>query len=562
MPRVVGLVLLCLLTFVIGLGKSAITDSDEAYYAEAGREMVATGDWTTPHYNYEPRLQKPILFYWLIAATYSIVGVSEWAARLWSGLAGMGLALVAAVVARRWCRPAPGWLPGAIVATSFGVVPLARQALPDMLLAFLVSVTIWTAIEAFSVVKSDERVGLAPQQWLYISAVAMALGMLTKGPVAVALPVTVLVPLVAWEWRQKGVRRVPFALRASHLVVAGALFVLVAAPWYLAVIRAQGIDYARQFFIGENVERFATSTYNTWRGWQYVPIIVAGLLPWSAFFLLWIRPVVDWLKGRRPMTPVEARLIAWAAGPLVFFLISVGSQPRYILPCLVPLSILLGRSIWTEVTNANASRRRDRFGWASVTAGILIVLLGVLLWRAERILTAPAGAPGSIGPALMIGIGLAVTLALFVMPRRAVPLALTTASAAALVAFQLLVLAPGRPEPVETIAAAVRAQMPVAGLCACGAFARSLVYYAHAKTEIANVTADDTSQLEAFLEQPERVLAAVDSQALAKVEAARGRRFPRIAEVRYLNTNVWQRGDVLLRADSGRTQNVLLIANR
>ena len=82
MWRGVGLILLCLVTFTVGLGRSAITDSDEAYYAEAGREMVASGDWTTPHYNFEPRLQKPILFYWLIATTARLTGANEWAARI------------------------------------------------------------------------------------------------------------------------------------------------------------------------------------------------------------------------------------------------------------------------------------------------------------------------------------------------------------------------------------------------------------------------------------------------------------------------------------------------
>ena len=67
---VLTLILLAGLTFLAGLGRPAITDSDEGFYAEAAREMVASGDWLTPHYNYEDRWQKPILYYWLTAATY------------------------------------------------------------------------------------------------------------------------------------------------------------------------------------------------------------------------------------------------------------------------------------------------------------------------------------------------------------------------------------------------------------------------------------------------------------------------------------------------------------
>ena len=138
MPRGIGLLLLCGLTFVLGLGQPAITDSDEAFYAEAAREMVASGDWVTPHYDFEPRFQKPILYYWLTAAAYRAAGASEWTARLWSALSGVGLVLVTAHVA----LVAVGVLVAALgvgalaanqpigqEALHLGVVPLAAGAL-------------------------------------------------------------------------------------------------------------------------------------------------------------------------------------------------------------------------------------------------------------------------------------------------------------------------------------------------------------------------------------------------------------------------------------------------
>src|SRR5688572_20192528 len=88
-------------TFFLGLGRPAISDSDEAFYAEAAREMVEGGDWVTPRFNYEERWQKPILYYWLTAATYVVTGPSEWAARLWSALSGLGLVLLTWAAARR-----------------------------------------------------------------------------------------------------------------------------------------------------------------------------------------------------------------------------------------------------------------------------------------------------------------------------------------------------------------------------------------------------------------------------------------------------------------------------
>ena len=102
------LLLLCSVTFLAGLGRPAIGDSDEAFYAEAAREMRERGDWLTPYYNYETRFQKPVLYYWLIGGTYAVAGIGEAQARLWAALSGVGLALVTAAAGRRWRDEADG----------------------------------------------------------------------------------------------------------------------------------------------------------------------------------------------------------------------------------------------------------------------------------------------------------------------------------------------------------------------------------------------------------------------------------------------------------------------
>ncbi len=108
--------------------------------------MVASGDWLTPHYNYEPRFQKPVLYYWLTSATYLVTGPSEFGARLWAAIAGLGLVLVTAAAGRRWYDEATGLLAGAIVATSFGYFSIGRMALPDLPLTFCITLAIWAAL--------------------------------------------------------------------------------------------------------------------------------------------------------------------------------------------------------------------------------------------------------------------------------------------------------------------------------------------------------------------------------------------------------------------------------
>ena len=123
--------------------RQAITDADEAYYAEAAREMVESGDWLTPSFNYAERFQKPVLYYWLTAVTYVVLGLGEWSARFWSALAGVGLAFVTWSIGRSHTRQEEvGWMAGAIVATSFGYFAIARMALPDLPLALFITLTI------------------------------------------------------------------------------------------------------------------------------------------------------------------------------------------------------------------------------------------------------------------------------------------------------------------------------------------------------------------------------------------------------------------------------------
>jgi len=555
MWRGVVLVLLCTVTFLTGLGRTAIQDSDEAYYAEAGREMVVSGDWTTPSYNFEPRLNKPILLYWLIAASYLVSGVSETAARFWPALSGVGVAVVAFLAGFRWMGRDVGLLAGVIVATSFGVVPFARQALPDMPLAFFVSVSIWAAIEALAL---DSPATRRPA-WLYLAAVAAALGMLTKGPVAVVLPATVLLPFVWWQ-RRGASRPSVLPIKAAEIAAAAGLFVLIAAPWYLTVTMTHGADYLRQFFVGENVDRFATSQYNLWRGHHYVPIIVGGLLPWSVFGLLWLRPIAEIVGGRRSLTASQRRLICWAVGPLVFFMISIGSQPRYILPCLVPLAVLLARSIVSRVTTPTPRRDWALTG-ATTLAGLVIIFTGLLILRAAPLLVAANSAWSPTGPLSIALAGCVVVLSGLVGPRRWVPVVVAAAAALCVVTVERSVLASGRPEPVEVLAATARAHGVTAPMCACGALARSLTFYTHVKTYLAATDRGDDDVV-AFLTSANRVLAAVDSTVLARVEARLGRRFTRLTDVRYLSATARQRPGTLLRPDPELLQHIVLVSNQ
>jgi 4-amino-4-deoxy-L-arabinose transferase len=538
---------LSVLTFLVGIGRPAIQDADEAFYAESGREMVASGDWITPHFNGDPRTNKPILFYWLVALDDEVAGVSETGARLWSALAGVGLALLTGAIARRWFGPGPDLVAGGIVATSLGLTRLARSALPDVPLAFFVTIAIWAATE----VLGRKAAPAARRRWLWLAAIAMALGFLTKGPVAIAVPAMVLGPIVLVErWRQ---RRNPSAWPVSWLdvTVAAIIVIVIVAPWFVLATDANGWRFLRDFFVGENVDRFLTDRFNPAQPpWYYAPVVAGGLLPWSPFLLLLVGPLVNAVR-RRSMSVAATRLALWAFGPVAFFTASAGKQPRYIVPCLVPIAVLVAREIWRR-----ASAARDRLLVASgVLAGLTLTTLAALAYRLAPVFRTASPGWTPAGPLLIALSGVGMVVVAAGGRGRARAIAWIALAAVAAIAVEATIFWPARPEPVEQVAAWIDREAPGAVVSACGALTRNLGFYAHVKT----VVVDPDVDLPRCADAPEASLAVLDDETLTALERRERRTFARLLTIPYLDTARVRVGDLVRRPDPTKVRHVVLI---
>lgn len=561
--HVVALLGLCALTFFAGLGRPAISDSDEAFYAESAREMIESGDWLTPYYNDAARFEKPVLYYWLAAASYTVAGVSAAAARFPSALAGLGLVMLAYACARRWYDGGTAFLAGVVTATSFGYVTMAHQALPDLALAFCVTLATWSALVA---VLAD-RPGGAPRpparRWIVLAAVGAAGAVLIKGPVGLALPAAIVIPVVGWEhWRDRSRLR----LGLADLGAAALVFLGLAAPWYGAMAIEHGPAYLELFFIGENVTRFTTARYNDPRPiWYYLPIAVGGLLPWSPFMVLWWPGLRTAWRERR-MPAIELRLAIWALAPLAFYTLSVGKQPRYILPMLPPLAILLARGIRRAL--AEPSGQAQLFGASATAAGVVIAALGVLVYAARALLVEWDGAWTLVvaGAVLLSGMALVIAALSSLVggspgapPRRAWVPALTAAAAvvAALGAHYVVLASPGL-APVERMATMVEEAR--AGGEAYGryrAFNRNLVFY----TETPHVELPVLDAARDFLRSSERVLCVLPGADAARLERE-GLRLIQLGEIRYLNIGSLTLRTLLDPDPERYLHHVVLVTNR
>ena len=394
--RLATLLLLCFFTFVLGLGRQAITDADEAFYAEASREMVESGDWLTPKFNYQNRWEKPVLYYWLTSATYLVTGPTEFAARLWAALSGVGLVLLAWAIGRHMTgQDNVAWLTGAVVATSFGYFSMARSALPDLPLTFCITLGIWATLRAIDVTDPRSAGPFGPAgMWWALAGFGAGAGFMMKGPVALVVPAVVLLPIA---WRER--RRRQLDLRG--IALAAVIAALVGLPWYVAMWREHGSAYLESFFVADNLERFSTERFNDARPfWFYLPVLLGGLMPWSVYLVAFSADGVARLR-RRALRPSDTdwRLLIWAAMPVLFFTISIGKQPRYILPVLPPLAVFVARGIIERL-----GHQRDRLlAAATWITAIVYALLAVAFVRMEPLLITTYPFAPSIGVWLLGG---------------------------------------------------------------------------------------------------------------------------------------------------------------
>ena len=388
----------CVFLFFYGLGQFGLVGADEPRYAQVAREMWARHDWVTPTLGGDAWLEKPPLYYWQAIAAYSLFGVRDWAAR-WPSAIDASLLVAGVYLFLRQLRP--GFqLDGALMAASVaGIVGFARSASTDTPLAAMFSLAmlcwyVWW--------ETGHKLLLAA---FYVFS---ALGVLAKGPVAVALAgVVILLFAVA----ARDVRRVLRTLWPPGMV----LFFAVAAPWYAAIQHAHP-EFFRVFLLEHNLARFGTNLYHHPQPfWFYLPVALLGLLPWTLFALTSLNEVgrAWWQERHLTATHKDALnvfLVIWLLVPIVFFSLSQSKLPGYILPAIPAGPLLVVEYVRRHVEAEDRPPQWLIGAHALLAGGLLVpsVLIASLLlehrlpWGTVTVLTSAV--------ALGVAIGIGVTL--------------------------------------------------------------------------------------------------------------------------------------------------------
>src|SRR5581483_11497272 len=244
-------------------------DPDEGRYAEIPREMVASGDWITPRLDGLKYFEKPPLQYWATAATYSLFGLHEWTARLWTvGLGFLCLPMTFALARRLRGRTA-----GLCALTALAVSPyfeiVAHLNLLDAGFTFWLTACLF----AFVLAQCEPVQSSMERRWMLLAWGAAALAVLTKGIVVGVLTGATLTLYSIVERDSRPWRRL-------HLVRGGALFLLIALPWFIAV-SVRNPSFLKFFFVHEHIARFLTTVHQRVEPWWYFAVLLLiGTLPW------------------------------------------------------------------------------------------------------------------------------------------------------------------------------------------------------------------------------------------------------------------------------------------
>jgi len=346
------LIVLCFAAAVyIGclISPPSLMDDVDAVQAQIARNMLASGDWVTARLDGVAYLEKAPLIYWAIAASYKLLGVHDWVARLPVALSAIALCLVTALFGAWAFGRRAGCYAGLCLATCVGIFLFTRIQIPDVMLTATTALAMWAFLRALD---PDER---RPRLWAFLMAACLGVGLLLKSLIGVLFPVAAaLIYLVLTHqlWSKRVWQRLdPFS---------GALVVLlIAVPWHvLAAVRNPPVfDFSMHsaageyhgflwfFFINEQLLRFLNLRYP--RDYNTVPRLYFWL-----FHLLWLFPWSVYLPAVLKLSykPVDragqTRLLAlcWTGFVLIFFTFST-TQEYYSMPCYPALALLLGSAM-------------------------------------------------------------------------------------------------------------------------------------------------------------------------------------------------------------------------
>jgi 4-amino-4-deoxy-L-arabinose transferase-like glycosyltransferase len=396
-----ALLLLTVCTFFLLLGSRALNEPDEGRYSEIAREMIESGDWLVPHFWYLPHVDKPPLTYWLVAASMKLFGQNEWAVRLPVALAGLSGVWAAWLLAASLGGPRAGRWSALMLPTSLLYFAMSRMLTTDIFLTQFVAWAIWFFWRSWLCLKNPAAASSGCFWGWHLAAwLAITLGFLVKGPVALAIPLVAILPLVIFRRKTFSKKRLLFAGLAAGL----SLFLILAAPWFLAVNHR--LPHTLEYLVFRQVAGHVTGANIHGRDgfpFYFFVVLAAGLLPWT-WLLGWLWRRAHWREMPETQKEGWVLLNGWVVFTFLLFSLMHSKLPAYILPLFPAMAAMLAVRFFGEPGGNPAAAPAWVWRGCAVSPLLLLMAFSValrpvyhvalprwMIWQASAVAVAAAG---------------------------------------------------------------------------------------------------------------------------------------------------------------------------
>jgi 4-amino-4-deoxy-L-arabinose transferase-like glycosyltransferase len=325
--KILFLVIIPLFLYIFLLPVMPLMEPDEARYSDISSLMNRTGDYITPRLNHVVYLEKPPLCYWATALSFKIFGENEFSSRLFVALCAWGCILLVYRMGTFFHDEKTGLYSAGVLGTFLYHSLLGKINILDIPLTFFVCLAIWAGYRYFA--ENCQRKG-----WLYLLYVSSALAFLTKGLIGIVFPCAIMILWLSISKRWGDILRL-------FSPVGVILFLLISCPWIILVQKANP-DFLWFFFVQEHFLRYTTIFHaRNHSDLFYIPVALAGALPWSAFLL---KALKEGAEKRAPLFEAAERqlLLIWTFFILIFFSLSMSKLIPYIAPIFLPIAIFMG----------------------------------------------------------------------------------------------------------------------------------------------------------------------------------------------------------------------------
>lgn len=338
------------------LGLRALIPPDEGRYAEMAREMFASGDWITTRLNGIKYFEKPPLQTWMNALTFSLFGLGDWQARLWTGLCGFGGIVLTGYTGARVFNARVGFYAALVLGSCFFWTISGQADSLDMGLSGMMTIALCGLLLA----QRDGATARERRNWMLVCWAGMALAVLAKGLIGLMLPGGILVvyTLATRDWA---------LWTRLHIGKGLLLFLAIAMPWFV-LVALKNPEQPHFFFVHEHWDRFFKSEHHRENVWYtFFVLTLVGMLPWLGVLG---QSLALGLKREAGAFRPRLMLLVWAVFILLFFTKSNSKLPGYILPIFPALALLVANQL-----ESGSRRCRELTAILTALTGVALLIL-------------------------------------------------------------------------------------------------------------------------------------------------------------------------------------------